>query len=146
MHPKIEARRVFLFASGSAALWAVCAAALDRRVRGVVVTDLLLSYAQLVTNRSVAGTYPADYISGILKHGDVADILACIAPRPLAIFGSRDHLGDCADARTQRKALSPTRRCYQLAGSPQNLEVNVEGAVDSMQAVALVAKMSEALT
>ena len=122
-HKLLDAHRVFVFGVGSGALWAAFAAALDARIRGVAAADMLLSYAQLVENRFIAGTYVADYLPQILKHADVAHILACIAPRPLTLFGSRDHLGTCAESKAQRSALAPTRRAYRIARASRHLAI-----------------------
>jgi len=72
---------------GVAGIWALCAAALEPRVAGLTLERTLLSCRaaamaryyddSLVNFRSVAW--------GMLRVGDVADLLATIAPRPLVL-------------------------------------------------------------
>ncbi len=120
---EIDVRRIALFGIGSGALWAVCTAALDKRICAVAAADLLISYATLVENRFTSGTYVADFIPGLLKHGDVADILTCVGPRPMAVIGCRNHLGVPARPGAQQRTLASTRRSYRLLGARGALKI-----------------------
>lgn len=110
----LKAKRVFIVGIGSGALCAACAGALDPRIAGVCAADLLMNYSGMVTNRFTSGTYLEDFIPRILQYGDISDIMACIAPRPLAVLGLRDHLGRRVAAPGRRKAMAPVRRAYRL--------------------------------
>ena len=134
----LDPKRVLLFGIGSGALCAACAGALDGRVAAVSAADLLISYATMVEHRFTSGTYPADFTPGILKHGDICDILACIAPRPLAIFGARDHRGGRAPKAAQRRAMAPVKRAYRLLDSVKSFEVWT-GAADQRRWSVLMA-------
>ena len=120
---EINTRRIALIGIGDGALWGGCAAALDKRICAVAAADLLISYAALVENRFTSGTYVADFIPGLLKHGDVADVLACVSPRPMAVIGCRNHLGAPAQHKEQQSALTSTRRSYCLLGARRALKI-----------------------
>ncbi|MCY3024669.1 MAG: hypothetical protein NTW87_37330 [Planctomycetota bacterium] len=87
LHTRADAGAVSLTGVGVAGAWALYAAALEPRAAGLTLDSALLSYRQAAETRY----YDERLLSfrsvswGMLRVGDVVDILAAIAPRPLTI-------------------------------------------------------------
>src|SRR5262249_19981787 len=81
----VDAQRLHLIGKGRAALWCLYAAALDERISSLICTGGLLSYRALaLTDRYL---YGADIlVPDILRHFDLPQVAAAVAPRPLRII------------------------------------------------------------
>ena len=87
-------------------------AALDERVRAAVVSGYLCDW-----RASILGVNPCtcNFVPGLGRFGDAADVAGLIAPRPLlAESGERDDIFPIADVR---RAMARTRRIYARSGA-----------------------------
>ena len=87
----VDANDIHLVGEGYGALLALFAACLDTRIASVTERRGLQSYASLVFNREYA--WPVSFIlPGVLRHFDLDDIRAAIAPRSSVLIEPLDHL------------------------------------------------------
>jgi len=79
--PQIDKGRLTIVGEGVGGLWGLYAAALDGRVAAVVAQDTLFSYKALF---SQGARYPASiYLFDVLRHFDLAHVIAACASRPV---------------------------------------------------------------
>lgn len=87
--PGCDSSQIRISGSGSAGIAAGMASLLDERVRSVLARRTITSYQSIVDaeNYSVSLDW---FVTGILLHFDLPDILACIHPRPVWIYDAVD--------------------------------------------------------
>ena len=114
--------RIRILGRGEGALWALFAAALDARVRGVVADRGLLSYESLLrVDRHRHGT--AVLIPGVLERFDLPQVAASIADRHLVILDPLDPDKKPADIRLARHTYEWTRRTYANLGAEARFQL-----------------------
>lgn len=110
---------VLVTGRGSAGLVALCAAALDERITRVSTVDSLGSY---VTEQPYRGVRLGLMVPGILRDfGDVADLAALVAPRPVTIKGGISATSQPVDASSLATTYAATRRIFELMDAPSVL-------------------------
>lgn len=90
--------------------------ALDDRVRVVVVSGYLNTFKDSILS---VDHCKDNYIPGILKFGEMYDIAALIAPRPLLVEG-----GTKDPIEATKYAYEQVRRAYALLGAEERLEAD----------------------
>jgi cephalosporin-C deacetylase-like acetyl esterase len=115
--PQIDKGRLVIVGEGVGGLWALFAAALDGRVAAVAAQDVLYSYLALLEQDA---RYPASvYLFDVLKHFDLAHVMASCAPRPVYLRPV-DGLRRKSTERDVASALRPARKAFRLAGANAN--------------------------
>ncbi|WP_397571510.1 acetylxylan esterase [Schlesneria sp. T3-172] len=110
---------VLITGQGTAGLVALCAAALDQRITRVTAVDSLGSY---VTDQPYRGLRMGLMVPGILRDfGDVGEIAALVAPRPVTIQGGVSGGGQPLDTARLTAAYSSTRKVFELLEAPSVL-------------------------
>jgi len=102
-HPALQGRRIVVAARGKLTVPALFAAALDKDKR---VSDLYLA-GGLVSFRSVVDTdnYDcpfANFVPNLLRHTDLPEVAAALAPRRLTLAGTVDAAGHAMDSGAVR--------------------------------------------
>ena len=87
-------------------------------IKAVYVQNSLLGYRSVLESQFVYLPHDA-VVPGALKAGDLCDIAAALAPRPLRIETPVNGLNRRVSAETLKKTYEPTVRGY--AGSAKNL-------------------------
>ncbi|MHB1938550.1 MAG: alpha/beta hydrolase [Acidobacteriaceae bacterium] len=104
--PDVDPSQIRVIGQENAGLAALMAAALDQRVRSILLTRMPVSYMSIV--QSTDYSLPLDwFVPGILRHFDVPDISAAVSPRPVWIV-------DAVDARRTVLTVEEARRQYSL--------------------------------
>jgi dienelactone hydrolase len=104
---------------------ALLAALFEDGVRAVAARGGLAGY--LTVLESAFAYIPVeDVILGVLKAGDVADIAAALAPRPLLMEGFVNGRNIRVEDSVLRRTLGPARTAYREAGASEALTVRVE--------------------
>ncbi|PYV26096.1 MAG: hypothetical protein DMG24_07800, partial [Acidobacteria bacterium] len=107
---------VRLIGKGLGALWSLYAAALDTRIRSVVLDGGLLCYACLA--RSDRYLHGANIIiPDVLRHFDLPQVAAVVANRPLALLSPVDEMKQTVELHAARQAFEWTRAAYAAAGA-----------------------------
>jgi len=81
------------YGRGQAAVDLLHAAAFDRRIARLLLEDMLVSYAEVArspVHRQVFGII----VPGALGRYDLPDLVAAMAPRPVAIVNARSSMGN----------------------------------------------------
>ena len=98
--------------TGSSGLIALSSAALDERITRV---QTIASLASFVTDQPYRNTRLGLMVPGILRDfGDVADIAALVAPRPVTMTGGLTGTGKALDSESLAKEFATTKRVYEL--------------------------------
>ncbi len=103
---------VLIIGRGSSGVVALCVAALDERITRVKTIESLSSFK---TNQAYRGLRLGLMAPGILRDvGDIADIAALVAPRPVTINGGTTGDGNPVDRITLSNAFVSTKRAFDL--------------------------------
>jgi hypothetical protein len=90
--PEVDAERIYAYGKGAGATAVLFAALLDARIRRVALEGLLVSY-EAVTSQRLHRDVFEQVAPGILRHGDIPEMLAALAPRPVSVLSTSDPLG-----------------------------------------------------
>jgi dienelactone hydrolase len=104
------------------ALLVLLGSLLETDVRAVLARGGLTAFESVLDSQFCYLPYDA-VIPGALKAGDLADVAASLAPRPLRLEAMVDGLNRRADLRSAQSAYEPARRAYQNAGAAGNFLV-----------------------
>ncbi|MGC8878774.1 MAG: alpha/beta hydrolase family protein [Anaerolineae bacterium] len=85
---QIDKGRIGCLGRGLGGLWCLYAAALDERLAASVLWEVPLSYRDLIVERP--GFPPSAYLFDALHHGDLPQVMALVAPRPMLIVDPVD--------------------------------------------------------
>ena len=120
--PDVDRTGVHLIGSGTGALWSLYAAALDARVKAVVVHGGLLSYRALTSvNRYY--TESTVFVRDVLTRFDLPQVAAAVAERPLTIIAPRGPMNQEVDISAARDAYRWTSKVYENLGVPDHFQV-----------------------
>jgi cephalosporin-C deacetylase-like acetyl esterase len=111
-------------------LVALLGALYEPDIKAVYARGGLTSYQALLHSQFVYLPHDA-VVPGALTAGDLCDVAAAIAPRPLRLEGLVDGLNRPADADALAKAFEPTRSAYKAAGAANRLAVSVDAKGDA---------------
>ena len=104
--PDADGTNVSLYGTGPMGVVALHAAALDSRISRVVVENSLVTWRAIVDqplHRNAAEVV----VPGVLRKYDLADLVASIAPRPVAIVNPVDALGNPLRRNDARHWVQP---------------------------------------
>ena len=110
---------VWLAGKDMGAVWAIFAAALDPRVKGVVTQNGLVSWRTLL-DQDRYGQPSSQFHWGILKDFDIPQVAALIAPRSLTVVSP-------VPAENAESEWTPVRDAYTKAGAPDRLQIRSSG-------------------
>ncbi len=103
---------VLITGRGSSGVVALCAAALDQRITRVKTIESLSSFA---TDHAYRGLRLGLMAPGLLRDvGDIADIAALVAPRPVTINGGTTGAGTTLDRAALQKGFASTKQAFEL--------------------------------
>jgi dienelactone hydrolase len=115
------------FAEPGCGLVALLAAVFDERLAAVQVTGGLVAYRAVLEHHAVLVPHDA-IVPGMLPAGDLRDLAAAIAPRPLRIAAAVDHLNRVASAEALKSEYERAASVYQSAGAASAFELSTERA------------------
>jgi cephalosporin-C deacetylase-like acetyl esterase len=116
----VDARNLVLVGTGAGSLAAICAAALDDRIRSVAAFGTLASFA---TPEPFAGHRMATFVPFLLDIGDVPHLAALLAPRRLILGRPVNAQNQPLDAEAAARAFSVTEFTYQWYSATSQLRV-----------------------
>ena len=99
------------------------AAALNSSITSVSVAGSLLSYKSVVMNRFYDIDLSKYFVAGALTAYDLPDLIACIAPRKVAVSGFKDQMNEPASEELVTEELKFPRLVYSKKNSDNNLKV-----------------------
>jgi cephalosporin-C deacetylase-like acetyl esterase len=107
------------------ALLALFGALQHERVQAVAARGGLVSYRSLLDSPFLHAPHDA-VVPGALTVGDVADVIAVLAPLPVRVEGPVDGLNRRVSADVLTRALAPARKAYTDAKEAERLAAAVE--------------------
>lgn len=114
-----SAPEITVAGAGPAGIVALCAAALDTRIKEVIAASSLVSY---LSEAPYAGQRLGIMAPGIVREvGDIAQIAALVAPRKLILAGGVDGAGNRLDEAALQRAFDFTRTVYVARQAAQAL-------------------------
>ena len=123
----VDGHQLHLIGKGRAALWCLCAAALEPRIASLICDGGLVSYRALATSDRYV--YGADiFIPEICRYFDLPDVASTIAPRPLAVINLKDGMKRDADIANATEAYRCTQEAYRRANAEQNFRIQTSEA------------------
>ena len=117
-HPALRGRRLVLAALGKMTAPALFAAALDAGISTLYLAGGLVSFRNVVETENHGHPF-ANFVPELLRHTDLPEVAAALAPRRVVLAGA-------VDARNKRMEAEAVRRIYQAA---PNVEVRPEAAL-----------------
>lgn len=114
--PEVDPARIGCLGISGGGMITLFTAALDTRIKAALVSGYLNSFHDSIMSISHCED---NYIPGILRYAEMADIACLIAPRPLFIeSGTEDNI---FPVEATRAAVEQVRRAYELLGAPERL-------------------------
>jgi hypothetical protein len=101
---------------------ALYAAVLDRRIRKVVLEDMLSSYDSVVENKIHRQIFES-VVPGALRFYDLPDLVATLAPREVSIVSAADPLGHELPANAVQKKYSRAVEAYRQMGMERAIHI-----------------------
>jgi hypothetical protein len=88
----LTGRKIRLATQGKMTVPAVFAAALGPRVDSLYLSGGLVSFRNLVDSENYSHSF-ANFVPGLLRHTDLPEVIAGLAPRPVTLAGTVDATG-----------------------------------------------------
>lgn len=118
----VDAARIALAGRGGAAIPALYATLLDRRVASVAVEGMLNSYDTVVSERIAVGV-TEQIVPSVLKYFDLPDVVAAIAPRRVILSGNVNAVGHKMTTGAVRTEYARAIAAYERAGAAGALRI-----------------------
>ncbi len=119
----VDAHQIALVGTGAAALAAVCAGALEERVRSVTAFGMLASF---VSAEPFQGHRMATFVPRLLDAGDVPRLAALLAPRRLLVVGPVDAQSRPLNDQDCSAAFRLTEHIYKMCQAEHQFQVTPE--------------------
>lgn len=126
-HPQVDPTRIHLLGWGEAGLLALIVAALEPRIAGVVAAHSLASY---VSDSRFHEQRMVVMVPDLLRAGDVPQIAALVAPRPLGLLSPVRADGAPAGQDHLAQAAEWPRAAYRLLGVPDRFQAGLNAGDD----------------
>lgn len=118
----VDPSRIAIYGNGPLGIVALHTAALDSRIRSVVIENTLASY-RMVLDQPLHRNISEVMIPGVLRKYDIGNLLSTISPRPVTIVNPQDATGAIMDEAQFRKATGQAVRVLsRKVGEPLPLE------------------------
>jgi cephalosporin-C deacetylase-like acetyl esterase len=95
-HPALEDRRVVVAARGKLTVPAILAAALDSNVSHLYLAGGLVSFRNVMDTETYDCSF-ANFVPNLLRHTDLPEVAATLAPRRITLAGTVDAAGHAMD-------------------------------------------------
>jgi cephalosporin-C deacetylase-like acetyl esterase len=101
---------------------ALYAAALDSRIKGVIVDSALVSFSELVNSQYHRYNF-MDFLPRVLAHHDLPQVAGSLAPRPLRILNCLDAMKRLKDRNQCETAYNWAADCYRANKARKNFRI-----------------------
>lgn len=109
----LKRNRYFCLGNRYGALISLFAAAIDSRISGVILRNMLMNYKCLIQNKKYRYHVNA-FLPGVLKKFDLPNVASIIAPRLLVICNPLDHLQNEVDIDIVKEEYNIATTIYNL--------------------------------
>ena len=120
-HPNVDRRRTGVIGLSFGGTMATHMLINDPRLRAGVVSGYISTIRSDALNmRGKGNTCGAQHVPGILRHGDIADMLGLAVPKPVLFEMGRNE--SCFHYPDMRRAYAHLKRIYEAAGRPECID------------------------
>ena len=127
----VDASAVTAYGEGSLGVVLLHAAALDLRIKRVVVENSLASY-RMIVDEPIHRNVSEVVLPGVLRKYDTGDLMLAAYPRSVTVINPQDALGAALTEQEYRKSLAYVFESDSNLGSPQRVRVLFRGARDPL--------------
>ena len=100
-HTALGSRHIVVAARGKITVPAAFAAALDKDISELYLAGGLVSFRSIVDAEAYSHSF-ANFVPGLLRHTDLPDVVASLAPRRVTLAGAVDAQGDAMESSAIR--------------------------------------------
>ena len=118
----IDRDKIYVYGKKGGSVPALYAAVLDRRIRKLVLEDMLSSYDSVVENKIHRQIFE-NVVPGALKFYDLPDLVATLAPRGVSIVSGTDPLGHELPANVVQREYSRAVEAYRQMGMERAIHI-----------------------
>jgi cephalosporin-C deacetylase-like acetyl esterase len=118
----VEMQRLSAYGFGAAAPVLLHAAAMDDRIKNVVLKNMLASYESVVTEKISRQVFE-NIVPGVLTKYDLPDLAATLAPRRITIVNPVNPRGQLLDPSEVRLQYESAKTVFQIAGPASSLVI-----------------------
>ena len=129
----LRGRPVALVGEGRGGVWAMKAAAFDRRIAAAAAVRTLASYRMLV-DKPEYNQFEHFWVPGALLDYDVPDLPALVAPRPVLVLDPVDQMSRRLGAAAAGRVFAYARRVYRASGRRNALVIRRTAGTAASQA------------
>ncbi len=119
----VDMQRLSAYGFGEAAPVALHAAALDDRIKSVVLKNMLASYESVITEK-ISRRIFENIVPGVLAAYDLPDLAATLAPRRVAIVNPVNPRGQPLELSRARSQYENTKAAFQLSGAASSFVIS----------------------
>ncbi|MFZ2411004.1 MAG: alpha/beta hydrolase family protein, partial [Candidatus Methanoperedens sp.] len=133
--PEVNSEKIGAVGIGHVCISLLHAAAFDTTIKSVTLIDMPVSYRSMVMNRyykmglsehggGAGHPHEVDFtwgIAGVLTGYDLPDLVACIAPRKVALAGLKDQMLEPANDQLVQEETAFPAKVYATKNVPENL-------------------------
>jgi len=121
----IDKSQISCIGYGTGGLLAMHAAAIDNRITKVISKGALMTYKSLISE-PVYNHGVEVFIPHVLKHYDLPDVAALIAPRPLKLLSLVDNQKEKVEIEIVAEEYNWTAKVYKLLNSAEDFSISQE--------------------
>jgi cephalosporin-C deacetylase-like acetyl esterase len=123
--PDVDDSRIGVYGTGPSGLEALFGAALDDRIRSVLLDRTLTDFGSLVAAEDY-NLKVASFVFGLLQHFDLPDICSTMAPRPLWLLNPVDPKGDGIALSELTERYAKAAKAYAILQRTEHFSLHVE--------------------
>jgi hypothetical protein len=123
----VDAGRIAVFGTGRSGLPTAMAAALDDRIKSVLLNRTLVSLESIVASEHYKLPL-SSFAFGLLPALDLPEICSAVAPRSVWLLNATDAEEESLPVDTVRKHYEVAQRAYQDAGQRDRLTIRADSA------------------
>jgi cephalosporin-C deacetylase-like acetyl esterase len=127
----VEMQRLSAYGFGEAAPVLLHAAALDDRIKGVVLKNMLVSYESVVTEKISRRVFE-NIVPGVLANYDLPDLVATLAPRRVTIVNPVNSRGQRLELSQVRLQCETAKAAFQASGAASSLVISEQKPEQSL--------------
>ena len=122
----VDPARILAFGRGNGAASVLYAAALDERLKKIVLERMLVSY-QTIVDQKIHRQVFETVIPSVLRFYDLPDLVAALAPREVWMVNPVDAVGRLVQSGQAESNYSFAQQAFRISGQPNRLHFKNRG-------------------
>jgi len=130
----VDGSKIFCLGKDGGAVSMLYAALLDRRIRGVALEGMLVSYDWVVRHEIHRQIFE-EVVPGALKSFDLPDLVSSLAPRSIWIVNAVNGLGHTMPIDQVHRTYAGAEQAFEAAGAAQQMHITERRPGDTVAGV-----------